>query len=191
MAHVSIIGNGNMGQAISGIVTASGNTVEVLGHGDTKPVTGDIVILAVPYPAVSDVIAKRADQLAGKVVVDITNPLNFETFDALVVPADSSAAAQIAAALPQSRVVKAFNTVGAEVMVDPRYPDGPAVLPVAGDDTAAKATALALARDLGFAPIDAGPLSMARYLEPFAMLWIKLALVQGLGRRFAFRLLQR
>jgi predicted dinucleotide-binding enzyme len=76
-------------------------------------------------------------------------------------------------------------------MVDPRYPDRPAVLPVAGDDTAAKATALALARDLGFAPIDAGPLSMARYLEPFAMLWTKLALVQGLGRRFAFGLLQR
>ncbi|MGH6959267.1 MAG: hypothetical protein ACREE7_02165, partial [Dongiaceae bacterium] len=65
------------------------------------------------------------------------------------------------------------------------------VLPVAGDDPRAKATALALARDLGFEPVDAGPLAMARYLEPFAMLWIKLALIQGLGRRFAFRLLQR
>ena len=63
--------------------------------------TGDVVVLAVPYPAVSDVIAQRGEQLAGKIVVDITNPLNFETFDSLVVPADSSAAAEIAAALPQ------------------------------------------------------------------------------------------
>ena len=68
------------------------------------------MVLAVPYPAVSQVIATRQDQLVGKVVVDITNPLNFETFDSLTVPADSSAAAEIAAALPQSRVLKAFNT---------------------------------------------------------------------------------
>ena len=67
-------------------------------------------MLAVPYPAVADIIASRGEQLAGKVVVDITNPLNFETFDSLVVPADSSATAEIAAALPQSRVLKAFNT---------------------------------------------------------------------------------
>src|SRR5207247_9152117 len=80
-------------------------------HSDTgKPVTGEIVVLAVPYPAVADVLATRGDQLAGKVVVDITNPLNFQTFDSLTVPADSSAAAQIAASLPQSRVVKALNT---------------------------------------------------------------------------------
>ena len=75
-----------------------------------RPVTGDIVVLAVPYPAVSAVIAERGDTLAGKIVVDITNPLNFETFDSLTVPADSSATAEIAAALPASRVLKAFNT---------------------------------------------------------------------------------
>ncbi len=87
MTHVSIIGNGNMGQAISSIVTKGGNTVEVLDQSDAdKPATGDIVVLAVPYPAVADVIAQRADQFAGKVVVDITNPLNFETFDSLTVP---------------------------------------------------------------------------------------------------------
>ena len=117
MTHVSIIGTGNMGQAISRIVTKGGNTVEVLGRSDAdKPVTGDIVVLAVPYPAVADVIAERGDQLAGKVVVDITNPLNFETFDSLVVPADGSAAAEIAAALPQSRVLKAFNTTFAATL---------------------------------------------------------------------------
>ena len=111
MAHVTILGAGNMGPAIASIVTKGGNTVEVLTRADAdKPVTGDVVVLALPYPAVAEVLAQRGDQLAGKVVVDITNPLNFETFDSLVVPADSSAAAEVAAALPQSRVLKAFNT---------------------------------------------------------------------------------
>ena len=90
-----------MGSAIAGVVPKGGNTVELIGHGDVdKPVTGDVVVLAVSYPAVADVLAQRGDQLAGKVVVDITNPLNVETFDSLVVPADGSAAAEIAAALP-------------------------------------------------------------------------------------------
>jgi len=80
MTHISIIGAGNMGQAISSIVTKGGNTVEVFNQSDAdKPITGTVVVLAVPYPAVADVIAKRGEQLAGKVVVDITNPLNFET----------------------------------------------------------------------------------------------------------------
>lgn len=87
MAHVSIIGTGNMGQAIAGVVRKSGNTVELLGQSDAdKPVTGDVVVLAVPYGAVADIVARRAEQLAGKVVVDITNPVDFETFDSLVVP---------------------------------------------------------------------------------------------------------
>ena len=101
MAHLSILGTGNMGQAIAAVAAKGGHTVQLLGENDPDtPVTGDIVVLAVPYPAVGDVIAQRGEQLAGKIVVDITNPLNFETFDSLVVPADSSAAAEIAAALP-------------------------------------------------------------------------------------------
>ena len=111
MAHVSIIGTGNMGQAIAALAAKGGNTVELIGSADTdKPVTGDVVVLAVPYPAVADVLADPRRELAGKVVVDITNPLDFPTFDSLTVPADGSAAAEIAAALPQSRVLKAFNT---------------------------------------------------------------------------------
>jgi hypothetical protein len=108
MSHVSIIGGGNMGQAIATIVTKGGNTVEVFTNNDAdKPVTGDVVFLAVPYPAVADVLVQRGDQLAGKVVVGITkNPLNFETFDSLAVPADASIAAEIASSLPQSRVLK-------------------------------------------------------------------------------------
>ena len=113
MSHVSIIGGGNMGQAIATIVTKGGNTVEVFNSNDAdKPVTGDVVFLAVPYPAVADVLAQRGDQLAGKVLVGITkSPLTFETFDPLVVPADASAAAKIASSPPRPRVLKAFNIV--------------------------------------------------------------------------------
>ena len=117
MTTVSILGKGNMGPAIAGIVEKGGNTVQVLGSEDTDTtVTGEIVILAVPHPAVQEILAQRADQLAGKIIVDITNPLNFETFDSLTVPADSSAAAEIQAALPNSRVVKAFNTTFAATL---------------------------------------------------------------------------
>src|SRR5690349_14389176 len=111
MSTVSILGTGNMGPAIASVVERGGNTVQLLGRSDTdRPVVGDIVVLAVPYPAMSQLLAERGAQLAGKVVVDITNPLDFETFDSLTVAADSSSAAEIATALPDSRVLKAFNT---------------------------------------------------------------------------------
>ena len=117
MAHLTILGTGNMGQAIAAVAAKGGHTVQLLGVDDTDiQVAGDIVVLAVPYPAIPEVIAQRGESLAGKIVVDITNPLNFETFDSLDVPADSSAAAQIAAALPGSRVLKAFNTTFAATL---------------------------------------------------------------------------
>jgi hypothetical protein len=110
MTKATIFGKGNMGGAIAGILAAGGTDVE---HIDTSSenaiVNGDIVILAVPYAALSDIAAKYGDQLAGKTVVDITNPVDFTTFQ-LAVPADSSAAAELAAALPASTVLKAFNT---------------------------------------------------------------------------------
>ena len=85
MSHVSIIGAGSMGQAIATIVTKGGNTVEVLNTNDAdKPVTGDVVFLAVPYPAVADVIAQRGDQLAGKALVGITKSLLANGFMPLV-----------------------------------------------------------------------------------------------------------
>ena len=97
MSHVSIIGTGTMGQAIAAVAGRGGHTVQLLGQGDaTTEVTGDIVVLAVPYPAVAQVIAERGDSLAGRIVVDITNPLNFETFDSLVVPADGSRTSELA-----------------------------------------------------------------------------------------------
>src|SRR6478735_8909064 len=111
MTTITIFGSGNMGTAIAGVLTAGGADVEHIGSADSDAtVAGDIVVLAVPYPALETIVSTYGPQLAGKVVVDITNPLNFETFDSLTVPADGSAAAEIAQALPQARVLKAFNT---------------------------------------------------------------------------------
>ena len=176
MAHVSIIGTGNMGQAIAAVVTAGGNTVETFNQSDAgAPVTGDIVVLAVPYPAVADVIAKRANELAGKIVVDITNPLNFETFDSLTVPADGSATAEIAAALPQSRVLKAFNTTFAATLAARTVGPLPTTVLIAGDDADAKALLAGVVTAGGLRAIDAGGLRRARELEALGFLQLTLA----------------
>lgn len=176
MAHVSIIGTGNMAQAIASAVTKGGNTVELFDRSDLdKPVTGEIVVLAVPYPAVADVISQRGEQLAGKVVVDITNPLNFETFDSLTVPADGSAAAEIAAALPQSRVLKAFNTTFAGTLAAGTVGALPTTVLIAGDDADAKSLLVDVVTAGGLRALDAGPLRRARELEAMGFLQITLA----------------
>jgi NADPH-dependent F420 reductase len=176
MTHVSIIGTGNMGQAIAGVAGKGENTVELLGQADAdRPATGDIVVLAVPYPAVSDVIAKRRESLAGKVVVDITNPLNFETFDALTVPPDSSAAAEIAAALPESRVVKAFNTTFAGTLAAGTVGPLPTTVLIAGDDADAKSLLAGVITAGGLRVIDVGSLRRAREMEALGFLQISMA----------------
>jgi len=176
MTHVSIIGKGSMGQAIAKVVTDGGNTVELLGREDsgTAP-AGDVVVLAVPYPAIPDVLAAHRDHLAGKVVVDITNPLDFETFDSLTVPADSSAAAEIATALPGSRVLKAFNTTFAGTLAQGAVGPLTTTVLIAGDDDAAKATLGDVVQAGGLKTVDAGPLRRARELEALGFLQITLA----------------
>ena len=176
MTNLSILGTGNMGQAIASVAGKGGNTVQLLGSSETDtPVTGDVVVLAVPYPALREVIAQRADQLAGKVVVDITNPLNFETFDSLVVAADGSAAAELAAALPQSRVLKAFNTTFAGTLAAGTV--GPLTTTVlsAGDDAEAKSTLAGIITSGGLKAVDAGSLNRARELEALGFLQLTLA----------------
>jgi NADPH-dependent F420 reductase len=176
MAHVSIIGTGNMGPAIASVVSKGGNTVELLGHGDSdKPVTGEIVVLAVYYGSVAEVIEQRRDQLAGKVVVDITNPVDVASFDSLVVPADSSATAEIAAALPQSHVVKAFNTNFAATLASGTVGDQPTTVLIAGDDADAKSQLADIVTAGGLRALDAGSLSRARELEALGFLQITLA----------------
>jgi len=176
MAHVSIIGTGNMGQAIATVAGKGGHTVQLLGENDgATPVSGDVVVLAVPYPAVTAVIAQRGESLAGKIVVDITNPRNFETFDSLVVPADSSAAAEIAAALPQSHVLKAFNTTFAGTLAAGTVGPLTTTVLIAGDDTDAKSTLAGILTSGGLNAIDAGALKRARELEAIGFLQLTLA----------------
>lgn len=176
MAQISIIGTGNMGQALSAALSGGDNTVELLGHGDTdKPVTGDIVILAVPYPALGEVVSSRGAQFDGKIVVDITNPLDFETFDSLTVSADASATAELASALPAAKVVKAFNTNFAATLSSGRVGGQPTTVLVVGDDGAAKAQLAAAVTAGGLRAVDAGALSRARELEAIGFLQITLA----------------
>jgi len=176
MTTVSILGTGNMGPAIASIVEKGGNTVQLLGSNDIdQPLTGDLVVLAVPYPAVSQILDQRADQLAGKVVVDITNPLNFETFDSLVVPADSSAAAELATKLPDSQVLKAFNTTFAATLASGTIADQPTTVLIAGDDAEAKSLLTSVVTAAGLRAIDAGDLRRARELEAIGFLQITLA----------------
>ena len=180
MTSVTIFGSGNMGTAIDDVLTAGGATVEHLttSSAPDSPVNGDIVVLAVPYPALSEIAATYGDQLAGKVVVDITNPLNFETFDSLAVPADSSAAAELAAALPDSQVLKAFNTNFAATLAAKSVGANKTTVLIAGDDAQAKSQLADVVTAGGLRALDAGALSRARELEAVGFLQLTLAVTE-------------
>jgi 8-hydroxy-5-deazaflavin:NADPH oxidoreductase len=189
MAHVSIIGTGNMGRAIAAVVRTGGSTVELLGSADTdQPVTGDVVVLAVYYGSLADVLTQRGDQLAGRIVVDITNPVDTATFDSLVVPPDGSAAAEIAAKLPQSRVIKAFNTTFAATLAAGALGEQPTTVLMAGDDEEAKSAVADIVTAAGLRAVDAGSLRRARELEALGLLQITLAAGQKIGWTGGFAL---
>lgn len=176
MAHLSILGTGNMGQAIAAVAGRGGHSVQLLGRADaTTAVTGDIVVLAVPYSSVNALIAERGASLAGKIVVDITNPLNTETFDSLAVPADSSATAEIAAALPDSKVLKAFNTTFAATLASGKVGDQTTTVLIAGEDADAKSALADVITSGGLKVLDAGGIKRARELESIGFLQISLA----------------
>jgi predicted dinucleotide-binding enzyme len=183
MTDVTIFGQGNMGTAIAGVLTKGGATVTHIGSADTAAtVTGDIVVLAVPHTAVDSIIEAYGDQLAGKTVVDITNPLDFATFDSLVVPADSSKAAEIAAQLPSASVLKAFNTNFAATLTSGQVGDTqPTTVLVAGDDATAKQTLADLVVAGGLRAVDAGSLNRARELEAIGFLQLTAAAGEQIG----------
>lgn len=147
----------------------------------------DVVVIASPWNVCEHLLGSVGD-LGGKVLIDCVNPINAE-FTGLDLGFDTSAAEKIAQWAPQARVVKAFNTVSSATMADANFGEHPPTLFYCGDDDDAKKAVHQLAEDLDFDPIDAGELTMARYLEPLAMLYIKLAM-QGMGNT-AFKLLKR
>jgi hypothetical protein len=187
MTTVTIFGSGNMGNAIAGVLASGGASVDHIRSDDPPgPVSGDIVILAVPHSALQEIAAGYGDKLAGKIVVDITNPLSFETFDSLVSSPDSSKAAEVADALPSSRVLKAFNTnLEASLKAKKVGPNTTTVL-VAGDDDDAKAALISAVQAGGLDAMDAGPLSRARELEAIGFLQLMLTMSQQIGASGGF-----
>lgn len=190
VSAVTIIGAGNMGAAIAGVVTSGGNSVQVLTNDPQKasaaiptathakvgePITGDIVILALPYGAIADVLSQYAGKLDGKAVVDITNPLDFATFDSLVVPVGSSAAEGIAETLPGSSVLKAFNTNFAATLASGTVGAETTTVLIAGNDADAKAALAAVIEAGGLRAVDAGSLKRAHELEALGFLQLTLA----------------
>ena len=177
MAHFTIIGTGTMANAIGGLLAEGGSSVSYISHEQvgSAALEGDVVVLAVPHPAVDPILDAYGDQLDGKTIVDITNPLNFETFDSLVVPAGSSKAAEIQAKLPGSRVLKAFNVNFAATLVSRQVGGQPTTVLIAGDDATAKAVLAGAVEAGGVKVIDAGALSRAHELEAIGFLQITLA----------------
>ena len=200
---ITIIGTGNMARGIGSRALAGGHTLTVVGkdsesaqtvaadigdEGSVKtavtgePLEGDVVVLAVYYPDARAAVEQHAAQLAGKVVVDITNPVD-ENLDGLVVPADGSATQELAGLAPDARFVKAFNTTFAGTLTAGEVSGHKLDVLIAGDDDEAKATVAGLARDGGLNPIDVGPQKRARELEALGLL--HMALQNTLGTGFA------
>jgi 8-hydroxy-5-deazaflavin:NADPH oxidoreductase len=188
---VTIFGSGNMGTAIAGVLQDGGARVEHIGRdAQDASIEGDIVVLAVPYPAVRDIVSEYGKRLAGKIVVDISNPVDQQTYDSLVVAPDSSAAAEVAAALPSSQVLKAFNTNFAGTLAAKKNGAQPTTVLIAGDDDAAKQTLADAVTAGGLEAIDAGPLRRARELEAVGFLQIKLAVAEKVGWTAGFAIVQ-
>ena len=201
--HITLIGTGNMARGLGSRVLAGGHALTVVGKDAQRaeavaadiggqgavgtvvagdPIEGDVVVLAVYYPDAREAVEQYADQLAGKVVVDITNPVN-ETFDGLVVPPDGSATDELAGLAPDARFVKAFNTTFAGPLTQGEVAGQTLDVLIAGDDDDAKARVAALARDGGLNPIDVGPQARARELEATGLL--HMAVQNTLGSGFA------
>lgn len=189
MSSISIIGTGNMARTLGVRAIAGGNTVEIMGRNQSKATelaktlggdtttgewgtapAGDIVIVALLYDGVVPAVVQYGDALAGKVIVDISNPFN-ATFDGLAHRGETSIAREVAKAAPAGAgVVKAFNTVFRQVLEKGR-PD----VFIAGDDASAKAQVEAFVESLGLRPLDVGGLSMAHWLEGAGVLTVGLA----------------
>ena len=212
--HVTVIGAGNMGRGIGHRLVAGGHDVTVVDRdpeeagrlaeelrsgakgdatveaaGPGAELRGEVVILALYYPGTLDVAQELGDRLVGKVMVDITNPLN-PNFDGLATAPGTSAAEELAtSAPPGARVVKAFNTTFAGTLVAGAVAGQPLDVLLAGDDEEAKERVAQLVRDGGLRAIDTGPLERARQLEGLGFLGITLQQPLSLNFQSAWKLI--
>jgi|SRR5579883_217345 len=206
--NIAVIGMGSVGSTLGRRWAANGHAVTFGSRKPTDPKSlaeasamkcrlasireaasaAEVVVLATPWSAVRDALTACGD-LTGKVMLDCTNPLTPDV-SALEIGHSTSGGEEVAKLAPGARVVKIFNTTGYGNMANADYAGTPVTMLFAGDDPAAKNTAAALAKELGFAPIDFGPLAGSRLLEPLALVWIKLAYA-GLGFDFALNVIRR
>jgi NADPH-dependent F420 reductase len=199
--NVTIVGAGKMGRAIGTRALAGGHRVEIvdrepaearrlaeeLGDSTTAldadaPFGGEVVVLAVYYPGSKDAVQQYADRLAGKVVVDITNPVDTQSWDRLATTPGTSAAEELAQLAPEgARVVKAFNTTFANTLTAGEVGGQQLDVFIAGDDEEAKRKVAQLVSDGGLRPLDVGPLARAQQLEQLGFLHIAIQQPLGLG----------
>jgi len=208
---IAIIGVGNVGgtlgpawakaghEVIYGVRDPNSDKVQTVLNktGDGGKVAGvaeaaasaDIIVFATPWSATREAI-EAAGNLAGKLVVDCTNPIAPD-LRGLSLGTTTSAGEQVAQWAEGARVVKAFNTTGSGNMAVPQYGSQALTMFICGDDPEARETVAKLAKDVGFEPCITGPLYHARYFEPMAMLWVDMAYLQGRGPQFAYKILSR
>jgi predicted dinucleotide-binding enzyme len=198
---IAILGAGKVGTTLGGRFRDAGHVVTygVRAPNDPKhaglPVTTiaaavastDVVVLTTAWDGAQDALAAAGD-FRGKVLIDATNPIGPGMV--LTHGTTDSGAEQVARWASEARVVKAFNSVGREVMANPYFGDARSVLFLCGDDAAACEVASQLARDIGFEPLCIGPLARARFIEPAALVWITAAAVVG-TREFSWGVLRR
>lgn len=196
---IAVIGTGNIGSAYAKALSVTGHEV-VVGHRDpakaatlAKELGGnvegggiaaaiklaDVVFLTIPFPAITGVLASIAD-LSGKILIDVSNPVSAD-YQQLLVGRDTSAAEQIQATAPSAHVVKGFNTIFAGLVPKAASKAKELQVFIAGNDSSATAVVRLLAQELGFIPVDAGPLRNSRYLEPIGMMNIQFGFFLGEG----------
>lgn len=203
--RLGIIGAGHVGGTLGRLWESQGHDVRFglrdpgkesgggLNHARMGTVANtaafaDVILLAIPYEATADAL-KATGPLAGKTVIDCTNPL-LPDLSGLAIGTTTSAAEEVAKLLPDAKVVKCFNTLGYTNFADPVFNGEKASMFYCGDDAGAKLIVAELGNQLQFDMIDAGPLSQARWLEAMAQLWISMAYKYGGSQRSAFRLLR-
>jgi predicted dinucleotide-binding enzyme len=200
--RIAIIGAGNVGRALGG-AWSSGHDITYgvrspdgpkyadldasVATNDAAAAGSDVVVRCTPWQG-TEAAVKACGDLTGKVLIDCTNPLTPD-FTALEVGHTTSGAEQVATWATGARVSKAMNQIGAPMMGHPQLPSAP-VMFICGDDDEAKRVTADLVTDLGFETVDAGDLTLARLLEPYALIWIHLALRRGVGTNWAFGLLR-
>jgi predicted dinucleotide-binding enzyme len=208
--NIGILGSGNVGSTLGKAWAKRGHRILFSYSRDPKKLEslaasagpntragtpaeavqfGEVILFAPPWPSVDHAL-KAAGPLAGKILIDCTNPLK-QDLSGLEIGHTTSAGEEIAKKTPGARVVKAFNMTGAENMANPRFGAEQVTMFICGDDAAAKTTIARLTEELGFEAVDAGSLQAARLLEPLAMLWIHLAYAQEMGSGIGFKLLRR